>query len=105
MSGMLKVNTDELRTAGNSFTAAGERLANVKAEAPLGDAAAAVPGLQTAVACRSAQTAVAAEMSALAGGARSYGTKLRDAAGRYEQTDNRSGEQIRSVEVPNPSPR
>ncbi|MGE2728197.1 type VII secretion target [Mycolicibacterium vaccae] len=102
MTGTLKVNTDELRSAASSFTAAGERLATAQADAPLGAAAAAVPGLQTAEACLGAQTAVAAEMSALASAATGYGANLHDAAARYEQTDARSGQEIRAVPIPPP---
>lgn len=105
MGGNLRVETDELRTVGTAFTASGDRLAAANADAPLGEAAAAVPALQTGSACLDAQSAVAAEVSALASSARSYGTKLHDAAARYEQTDARSGEQIRRVETPPPAHR
>ncbi|MGE2737419.1 type VII secretion target [Mycolicibacterium vaccae] len=104
MAGTLKVNTDELRSAAASFTAAGERLVTARADAPLGAAAAAVPGLQTGQACLHAQTAVATEMAALAAAARGYGANLHDAATRYEQTDARSGREIRAVQISPPSP-
>lgn len=105
MTGSLKVNTDELRTAGKAFTTAGERLTAAQIDAPLGEAAAAVPGLQTAGACLETQTAVAAQVKTMADGAQQYGANLHDAATRYEQTDARSGEEIRAVEIPPPAPR
>ncbi|UXA18241.1 ESX-1 secretion-associated protein [Mycobacterium sp. SMC-4] len=104
MAGKLRVNTDELRTVGDTFTAAGDRLASSDVDRLLGDAAVGVTALQTAAACRSAQNTMAAELSALARAARSYGDKLRDAATQYEQTDHRSGEQIRRVDIPPPVP-
>lgn len=102
MTGTLKVNTDELRNVGSAFTAAGDKLAAVQADAPLGDAAAAVPQLQTAGACNSAKSSVATEMSNIASGARTFGGNVTSAAGQYESTDRQSGDKIRQVEVPSP---
>ncbi|BBX19333.1 ESX-1 secretion-associated protein [Mycolicibacterium duvalii] len=105
MGGRLRVNTDELRTVGGAFAAAADRLAASQPDAPLGDAAAAVPALQTASACQNARDTVATQVSALVSGARGYGAKLHDAAAQYEQTDTRSGEQIRGVDIPPPASR
>lgn len=102
MTGPLQVDTDELRRAGSNFTAAGDRLAGLRAEAPLGDAASAVPQLQTAGACRAAQSTVAAEMTTIADAARTYGSKLRSAAEEYHSTDQASGGRVAAVDIPAP---
>ena len=59
----------------------------MSADAPLSDAAAAVPSLQTAAACRDAETKVAAEVAAVAEGARAFGESLAAAAQSYEKRD------------------
>jgi hypothetical protein len=105
VSGSLKVNTDELRNVSAAFTAASEKLAGLHADAPLGDAAAAVPGLQTGAACAAAKGAVAEQMTAIANGAKVFGSNLSDAAGKYESTDQASGNNIAGVNVPAPAPR
>ncbi len=101
MSGSLKVNTDELRNVGAAFTAAGDKLAGVQADAPLGDAAAAVPQLQTASACTAAKSAVAAAMSNIVTSARAYGDNVSAAAGQYESTDRVSSGVIAGVDIRN----
>lgn len=100
MSGVLKVNPDELRRVGATFTAAGDRLAAVQADAPLGDAASSVSGLQTASACDAAKSAVAEQMSAIVSGARTYGSNVTAAVGKYEATDQASGGKIAAVDIP-----
>ncbi len=103
MSRSLRVDTDELRNAGCAFTAAGDGLAAVRADTPLGDAAAAVPGLRTADACDFAKNVVARELSAIAAGVRTYGSKLSSAAALYESTDDGSGRTIQRVVIPSTS--
>jgi hypothetical protein len=103
VTGSLKVNTDELRNVGSAFTGAGDKLAAVQADAPLGDAAAAVPQLQTAGACNAAKASVATEMSNIATGARTFGGNLSSAAGQYESTDRASGGTIAGVDMPSPA--
>lgn len=100
MSGILKVTPDELRQAGAMFTAAGDRLAAVKADAPLGEASAAVSGLQTASACDAAKDAVAGQMSGIVTVARTYGSNVTGAADKYEATDRASGSKIAAVDIP-----
>lgn len=100
MSGVLKVNPDELRQAGATFTAAADKLAAVKADAPLSDAASAVSGLQTASACDAAKDAVAEQMSAIVTGASAYGSNVSGAADKYEATDRASGGKIAAVDIP-----
>ena len=100
MSGSLKVNTDQLRSAGAAFVTASDKLAAVQVDAPLDDAAAAVTQLQIAEACAAAKAFVATEMSALVDAVRTYGSNLAAAAGQYESTDRASGEAIRRVDVP-----
>lgn len=101
----LQVDTGEVRRAGSSFTTAGEKIAGLQADAPLGDAAAAVPELQTADACRAARTTVATEMSNIATAAKDYGSNLVTTADQYDATDEASGANISGVEVPAPAPR
>lgn len=103
MTEPLQVDTDELRRAGSKFTAAGDTLAGLRADAPLGDAAAAVPQLKTAGACRAAQSAVAAEMASIADAARTFGSNLSSTAEQYDSTDQRSGGAIADVDIPGPT--
>ncbi|KRE27326.1 hypothetical protein ASG82_12940 [Mycobacterium sp. Soil538] len=100
MSGVLKVNPDELRRAGATFTAAGDKLAAIEVDAPLGDAVSSVSGLQTASACDAAKDAVAEQMSAIVTGIRTYGSNVTGAADKYEATDRASGGKIAAVEIP-----
>jgi hypothetical protein len=101
----LHVDTAELRRAGSNFTGAGDDLAALKPEAPLNDAAAAVPQLQTAGACRAAASTVSAEMTAIADAARTYGSNLTSAAAQYDSTDEASRGAIAGVDVPTPAGR
>lgn len=103
MTEPLQVDTDELRTVGSHFTSAGDKLAGLRAEAPLGDAAAAVPQLQAAGACRAAQSAVAAEMTVIADAARTFGSNLSSTAEQYDSTDQGSGSAIAGVDIPVPT--
>ena len=100
MSGdTLKVDPDVLRKVGTVFAKAGDGLAGVDAGAPLGDAASAVPQLQTAAACTKAQADVAAEMKVLADGARKYAENLNNAARQYQTRDEASAAAIRRAQV------
>lgn len=103
MTGSLKVNTDELRNAGASFTAVGDKLAAVQADVPLGAAASAAPALQTAAACDATAASVAEQMTAIANGVRTYGANVTGAAGQYESTDQASGRDIAGVSIPPPA--
>jgi Excreted virulence factor EspC, type VII ESX diderm len=100
---ILRVNPDVLRTVGTAFGQAGDGLAGVHPDAPLGDAASAVPQLQTAAACGKAQADVATEMAALADGARKYGEKLNSAAHLYQTRDEASAAAIRKIKFPETS--
>jgi hypothetical protein len=97
---ILKVNTDVVRNVGTAFGKAGEGLAGLRADTPLGDAAGAVAQLQTGEACRKAQADVAAEMTALAEGARKYSANLTTAAQRYQARDRASGDAIKTIASP-----
>lgn len=103
MTGPLQVDTDELRSVGSNFTSAGDTLAGLRAEAPLGDAASAVPQLQTAGACRAAESTVSAEMTAIAAAARTYGSDLKYTAEQYDSTDQASGGRIGGIDIPAPA--
>jgi Excreted virulence factor EspC, type VII ESX diderm len=100
VSDVLKVNPDVLRNVGAAFGQAGDGLAGVQADAPLGDAAGAVPQLQTAAACAKAQTEVAAEMTVLVDGARKYSENLNNAAHQYQTRDEASAAAIRKIKIP-----
>ncbi len=102
MTDSLKVNTDELRGAAATFTAAGDKLATMEIAAPLGDAASSVPALQTAGACAAAEATVAEQLTALAGAVRTYGANVAAAAAKYESTDRSAGGSITAVEIPAP---
>jgi hypothetical protein len=97
---VLKVNPDVLRKVGAAFGQAGNALAEVHAETPLGDAAGVVPQLQTAAACTKAQTDVAAEMAVLVEGARKYGENLNNAAQQYQTRDEASATAIQNIKFP-----
>lgn len=102
MSAPLEVDTRVMRRVGSDFDAAGDRMADLQADTPLGDAAAAVPQLRTAAACNAARTTVATEMTRIAGTARTYGADLKSAADRYDNTDHDSARAIDEVEIPAP---
>jgi hypothetical protein len=97
VSDVLKVNPDVLRTVSAAFGQAGDGLAGVQADVPLGDAASAVPQLQTAAACTKAQADVAAEMTVLVDGARKYSENLNNAAHLYQTRDEASAAAIRKI--------
>jgi hypothetical protein len=83
-----------LNSAATSFDHAADGLGNLRADAPLSEAAAAVPALQTGAACGTAQTDIAAETAAVAGGARRFSEDLRTAARWYETRDRAAAEAI-----------
>jgi hypothetical protein len=97
---VLKVDPDVLRKVGKAFGQAGDGLAGVGADAPLSEAASAVPQLQTAAACAKAQADVAAEMKVLVDGARKYAENLNNAAQQYQARDEASAEAIRRIKFP-----
>ncbi|WP_102144069.1 type VII secretion target [Mycobacterium hubeiense] len=95
MSEQLKVDPSVLQTVGASFGEAGAGIAGIGADAPLGDAAGAVPQLATASACQLAASAVASETTAIADGARTYGGNLNSAAGQYQGKDETAADAIK----------
>lgn len=101
MSGdVLQVNPQVLTAAGTVFGQAGAGVAGLGADAPLGEAARAVPALQTAAACLQAQSDVGALTAAVAGAAREFGANLHTAAARYESADAAGRAAIGRVELP-----
>jgi hypothetical protein len=96
----LIVEPAALTGAANAFNQAGAGLAGLSAAAPLGEAAAAVPQLATAGACMEAQSAVAADTTAVAEAAKSYGSNLNSAASQYETQDQAAAASIDEVEFP-----
>lgn len=102
MTAPLEVDTEALRRVGGEFTAAGDHLAALRVDGPLGDAAAAIPQLATAAACRAAQATIAVRMETVAQRARGYGSDLASAAANYDATDEASGATIDGVGIPAP---
>ena len=96
----LIVDPAVLSSAAAAFTEAGTGLAALGAEAPLGEAAAAVPQLATASACQRAQAAVAADNAAAADAATTFGDNLNSAAQRYEAQDQSAAAAIEKCQVP-----
>ena len=96
----LIVDPAALTSAGTAFNQAGAGLAGLGADGPLGEAAAAVPQLATASACLNAQSAVAADTSAVAEAANTFGSNLDSAASQYEAQDQAAAASINTVEVP-----
>jgi hypothetical protein len=96
----LKVDPAALTSAATAFNQAGAQLAGLGADGPLGEAAAGVPQLVTAGACRQAQSAVAAATTAAAEAVNVYGSSLDSAASQYEAQDQAAAGSINKVEVP-----
>jgi hypothetical protein len=104
MSGeTLKVDPQALVGAGTAFGRAGDGLAGLQADVPLGDAAGAVPQLQTADACRKAQSDIAAQTTAVADAARTFGENVHTAAGWYTSRDQAAAQAIQKAEFPSGS--
>jgi hypothetical protein len=99
--GNLAVEPAVLRRAATTFDGAADVLAGLHAEAPLNDAATAVPALRTAGACRAAATEAAAEVAAVSDNARRFGENLDAAARAYEGHDQSAAEAIDNIDVPN----
>lgn len=100
MSENLIVDPAALTSAGTAFTQAGAELAGLGADAPLGEAAAAVPQLATGAACQQAQSTIATDTTAAAEAAKTFGSNLDSAASRYEAQDQSAAASIDKVEVP-----
>jgi len=93
----LKVEPEVLHRVGTVFERAGSDIAGMGADAPLGEAVAAVPQLKTADACRKAEADVAAQTTAAAEAARGYGEKLKAAARWYEMRDAAAANAIKKI--------
>lgn len=101
MSGeVLQVNPPALDSSGTAFEQVASGLANLHADAPLGEAASAVPALLTAGACRNAQTGIGTMTASVAAAARGYGANLKAAASRYETGDRAARDAIARVASP-----
>ena len=97
MTEPLTVDPAILREAGKVFETSGDGLQNLRADAPLGDAAAGIPDLSSAAACLAAQASLATQATAASGAARSYGSSLGTAAGQYAEQDQAAAGAIASV--------
>ena len=96
----LVVDPAVLTSTATAFSQAGAGLAGLGADAPLSEAAAAVPGLATAGACQKAQSTVAADTSAVAEAAGTYGSNLGIAANQYETQDHAAADSINKAQLP-----
>jgi hypothetical protein len=96
--GTLKVDPPVLQSAATSFGQAADGLGSLQSAASLAEAAAAVPSLQIADACRKAQSDVAAEAAAVSDGVRQFSGNLQTAARWYEKRDEAAAEAIK-IEV------
>jgi hypothetical protein len=96
----LKVDPSVLQSVGTAFGQAGAVIADLQADAPLGDAAGAVPQLRTGNACRKAQSEVAEQLAAVARDVRTYGDNLQTAAYRYLSADATAASAIKKIEIP-----
>ncbi|MBS9532790.1 ESX-1 secretion-associated protein [Mycobacterium sp. M1] len=96
---MLIVDPAVLDSVAADFSGIGDDLDGLDAGAPLGDAAAGVPQLTTAAACRNAQSTVETDTAALADAARDYAESLHKAATDYRLRDSASAETITRVPV------
>jgi hypothetical protein len=94
MTGVLRVDPAVLRSAATSFGQAADGMSALHADAPLSDAAAAVPSLQTGAACGKAQADIAAETATVADGARQFSENLQAAARWYDSRDQAAAEAI-----------
>jgi hypothetical protein len=100
MSGTLDVDPVELRSAGTTFSQTADSLGGLHAQAPLNGAAAAVPALQTAGACRAAAIEIATEVAAVSDHVRGFAENLDAAARVYETRDQASAAEIGNIEFP-----
>ena len=98
--GSLRVEPAVLHSAATSFGQAAGGLGSLQADAPLSDAAAAVPSLQTGAACGKAQADIAAETAAVAAGARQFSENLGTAARWYDARDEAAADAIEKIEIP-----
>jgi len=96
----LKVDAGVLHSAGTLFGQVADGLGMLDADASLGDAAAAVPSLQTAAACLAAQSDLAAATEEVADGARQFSENLQTAARWYEKRDQAAADAITKIEIP-----
>ena len=101
MTGPLEVDPAVLHSAATAFDHTADALAEMHAEALLNDAAAAVPALQSAGACRAAAVEVATEVAEVSQNARQFGENLDSAARTYEDHDQASAGAIENVDIPN----
>jgi hypothetical protein len=101
MSEPLDVDPAVLCSAATTFDQSADVLSALHAQEQLNDAAAAVPALKVAGACRVAAIGVALEMAAVSDNARGFSENLEAAARAYENRDQAAADAIENVEIPN----
>jgi hypothetical protein len=94
------VDPTVLQDAGSAFGQTADSLAGLQPDAPLGTAAAGVPQLATAAACRAAQTTILAEAISAADAARRYGDSLGTAASQYTSQDQGAARAVEAAATP-----
>ena len=95
--GSLKVDPAVLHSAATAFDQVADGLGSLQPDARLRDAAAAVPSMQTAAACRGGESEVAAEVAAVSDGARQFSENVEAAARWYEKRDQAAAEAIKKI--------
>lgn len=101
MTGELpKVNPDVLRTATEAFDEAVETWNRIQADAPVGNAAAALGQLLTAESCRKAQAGITAAVTAAVESVREYGENLDAALRAYAVADQAAADDIGGIDIP-----
>jgi hypothetical protein len=88
-----------LHSAATSFGHAADGLGGLHADAPLSEAAAAVPSLRTGAACSKAEADIVAETAAVSDGARQFSENLANAASWYDRRDQTAAEAIEKIEL------
>lgn len=101
MSGAVpKVNPEVLLTATAAFGDAVDALSRMRAELPVGEAAAAAGQLLTAESCRRAQAGITAAVTSVVASVREYGEALDAAVRAYAVEDQAAADDIDGVNIP-----
>jgi hypothetical protein len=97
---VLRVDPQVLQTVGSAFGQAGDALAGLGPDTSLSSAAAGVPALATAAACRDAQVQVSTAMTAVTLSAHQFGESLVSAAAQYSSQDQAAAGAVNGVQFP-----
>jgi hypothetical protein len=89
-----------LGTATAAFDDVVEALSRIRAEEPVGDAAAALGQLLTAESCRKAQAGINEAFTAAVESVREYSESLDDVVRAYATAERAAADEISSVDIP-----